>query len=204
MENVYLRRCNCSKYRAPCQSARFLHRTIAPRFFARDTQRIPRARLRRTELMPNGFAPANGKAAAACVWAWTSAAPAYAGVWEAQHEPIAAAGLAAAAVVEPESGFVRVGENLGWKGLPVGAILAHELGRPACIDGDAFCGALTEGAAGGARKKGAQRRTSRRCPRPLMRRLWHQPAPVVRRQRRACGDAPQWWADARNHKAVLR
>ena len=51
---------------------------------------------------------------------------------------------------------MRVGENLGWKGLPVGAILAHELGRPACIDGDAFCGALTEGAAGGARKKGTQ------------------------------------------------
>lgn len=48
--------------------------------------------------------------------------------WEAQHGPVDAVGLAAAAVVEPQSGFVRVGENLGWNDFPVGAMLAHELG----------------------------------------------------------------------------
>jgi len=64
--------------------------------------------------------------------------------WEAAHGAVEAIGIAAAAVIEPHTGTVKVGENLGWRNVPLRALLEDRLHRPVHLDVDAFCGALAE------------------------------------------------------------
>jgi glucokinase len=63
---------------------------------------------------------------------------------ESDYEAVDAVGLAAAAVVDHHTGFVRVGENIGWQNVPLRALIGERLNRPVHIDVDAFCGALAE------------------------------------------------------------
>ncbi len=64
--------------------------------------------------------------------------------WEALHGAVDAVGIAAAAVIDPRTGIVKVGENLGWRNVPLRALLEARLHKPVCLDVDAFCGALAE------------------------------------------------------------
>ena len=57
---------------------------------------------------------------------------------------IQAMGVSVAAVVDYRTGFVKVGENIGWRDVPLGAVLADAFGLPVAVDGDAFCGAWAE------------------------------------------------------------
>ncbi|MCB9138044.1 MAG: ROK family protein [Caldilineaceae bacterium] len=57
---------------------------------------------------------------------------------------VTAIGLAVAAVVDAASGFIYVGENVGWAQLPLGQKLIERFGLPIYIDTDAHCGALAE------------------------------------------------------------
>lgn len=63
---------------------------------------------------------------------------------EATIGTVQALGVAVAAVIEPRSGIVQVGENLGWRNVPLRRLLEDQLQRPVQIDVDAFCGALAE------------------------------------------------------------
>lgn len=72
-------------------------------------------------------------------------------LWEPVYGRVEAVGFALAAVVQADTGFVHVAENLGWSGLPFGESINAALGRPVQVDTDAFCGALAEGAVGAAR-----------------------------------------------------
>lgn len=63
---------------------------------------------------------------------------------EAEYGGVEAIGVAIAAVIDPKSGAVKVGENLGWRGVPLRALLEDCLRRPVQVDVDAFCGALAE------------------------------------------------------------
>lgn len=64
--------------------------------------------------------------------------------WEVVHGAVEAIGIAAAAVIDPKTGVVKVGENLGWRNVPLRTLLEDRLRRPVCLDVDAFCGALAE------------------------------------------------------------
>ena len=57
---------------------------------------------------------------------------------------IQAIGVSVAAVVDHRTGYVKVGENIGWRDVPLGAALADAFGLPVAVDGDAFCGAWAE------------------------------------------------------------
>lgn len=87
-------------------------------------------------------------------WGWPLPVEALAG-WLAIHladwGPVTGVGIAAAAVIEPGTGYVHVGENIGWNEQPVGATLASMLGCPVLLDTDAFCGALAEAHLGSGR-----------------------------------------------------
>ena len=63
---------------------------------------------------------------------------------EAEYGAVERVGVAIAAVIEPSSGLVKVGENLGWRGVPLRSLLEDRLRRPVRVDVDAFCGALAE------------------------------------------------------------
>ena len=71
--------------------------------------------------------------------------------WEPTYGHIGAIGLAAAAVIEPDTGYVQRGENLGWRDLPLGDILTTHWQRKVAVDCDAFCGALAEARYGSGR-----------------------------------------------------
>lgn len=58
--------------------------------------------------------------------------------------PIHAIGVSVAAVVDHATGYVKVGENIGWRDVPLGDVLAQACALPVAVDGDAFCGALAE------------------------------------------------------------
>jgi glucokinase len=58
--------------------------------------------------------------------------------------PAAALGVSVAGTVDRASGVVLVADNLGWSNLPLGPVLAAELGVPVRIDTDTFCGARAE------------------------------------------------------------
>jgi len=64
--------------------------------------------------------------------------------WEALHGTVDAVGIAVAAVIDPKTGVVKVGENLGWRNVPLRQLLENRLHRPVYLDVDAFCGALAE------------------------------------------------------------
>ncbi len=64
--------------------------------------------------------------------------------WEASYGRVASVGIAAAAVVDPVTGAVRVGENIGWRDVPLRSLLEARWQRPVQVDADAFCGALAE------------------------------------------------------------
>jgi glucokinase len=55
-----------------------------------------------------------------------------------------AVGIAVAAVIDPTTGNVKVGENLGWRNVSLQALLEDRLRKPVFVDVDAFCGALAE------------------------------------------------------------
>lgn len=55
-----------------------------------------------------------------------------------------AVGVAAAAVIDPKTGNVKVGENLGWRNVALRTLLEDRLQKPVFVDVDAFCGALAE------------------------------------------------------------
>lgn len=63
---------------------------------------------------------------------------------EATIGSVSAIGVAAAAVIDPKTGIVQVGENLGWRNVPLRTVLEDQLQRPVQVDVDAFCGALAE------------------------------------------------------------
>lgn len=63
---------------------------------------------------------------------------------EAEYGAVESVGVAIAAVIDPKTGTVQVGENLGWRNVPLGRLLEDHLRRPVQIDVDAFCGALAE------------------------------------------------------------
>lgn len=63
---------------------------------------------------------------------------------EATVGAVNAIGVAIAAVIDPNNGAVKVGENLGWRDVPLRTALEDQLRRPVQIDVDAFCGALAE------------------------------------------------------------
>lgn len=57
---------------------------------------------------------------------------------------VEAIGIAVAAVIDHNEGTIKVGENLGWRNIPLRSYLERELSRPVRVDVDAFCGALAE------------------------------------------------------------
>lgn len=59
-------------------------------------------------------------------------------------DPITSVGVAIAAVVDPRTGHVKVGENVGWRDVPLKRRLEEHLQLPVHVDVDAFCGALAE------------------------------------------------------------
>ena len=72
-------------------------------------------------------------------------------LWEPDYGAVEAAGFALAAVVQADTGFVHVAENLGWSGVPFGAAMSAALRQPVRVDTDAYCGALAEGTVGASR-----------------------------------------------------
>jgi glucokinase len=59
-------------------------------------------------------------------------------------EVVDAVGIAVAAVVDHRTGYIKVGENVGWHDLPLQALLEERWALPVFVDGDAQCGALAE------------------------------------------------------------
>jgi glucokinase len=65
--------------------------------------------------------------------------------------PVAGIGVGAAAQLQGESGLVRVAPNLGWRDVPLGALLAQRLGRPVRVVNDLSAAAWGELKAGAGR-----------------------------------------------------
>ncbi len=65
-------------------------------------------------------------------------------IMQGAGEVVDAVGIAVAAVVDPRTGYIKVGENVGWHDLPLKALLEARWGLPVFVDGDAMCGALAE------------------------------------------------------------
>ena len=63
---------------------------------------------------------------------------------------IQALGVSVAAVVDSQRGYVRIGENIGWRDVPLADFLRSEFGLPVKVDTDAFCGAMAENKLGNA------------------------------------------------------
>ena len=64
---------------------------------------------------------------------------------------IEALGVSVAGVVEPETGFVTRGENLGWREIPLGETFKRHFHLPVSVDTDVFCGAWAEHRVGNAK-----------------------------------------------------
>jgi len=65
-------------------------------------------------------------------------------IMQGAGEVVDAVGIAVAAVVDHRTGYIKVGENVGWRDLPLKALLEARWGLPVFVDGDAMCGALAE------------------------------------------------------------
>ena len=70
--------------------------------------------------------------------------------WEIDSGDIEGVGISVAALVD-DTGRILRAENLGWSDVPLAAIVAGAVGRPARVDSDVFCGALYEMRVGHAR-----------------------------------------------------
>ncbi|WP_217546488.1 ROK family protein [Streptomyces sp. GbtcB6] len=70
-----------------------------------------------------------------------------------QHfgEPASAAGLAVPGIVDERAGIAVYAANLGWRDVPLRALLADRLGIPAALGHDVRTGALAEGRLGAGR-----------------------------------------------------
>ncbi|MBW7886194.1 MAG: ROK family protein [Caldilineaceae bacterium] len=64
--------------------------------------------------------------------------------WRSQGTSVEGLGLGVAAVVDHRTGHVRVGENVGWRDVPLQQLLATRCQIPVRVDVDASCGALAE------------------------------------------------------------
>lgn len=63
--------------------------------------------------------------------------------WSIEPATLDGIGVSAAAVVGGDGAILRA-ENIGWRDVPLGRLLADAFGRPAVVDTDVFCGALFE------------------------------------------------------------
>jgi glucokinase len=70
---------------------------------------------------------------------------------EQYGEPAAAAGLAVPGIVDEERGIAAYAANLGWKDVPLRALLAERLGMPVALGHDVRTGGLAEGRIGAGR-----------------------------------------------------
>ncbi|MFF2201381.1 ROK family protein [Streptomyces sp. NPDC058145] len=74
---------------------------------------------------------------------------------ETYGEPAAAAGIAVPGIVDDEHGIAVYAANLGWRDVPLRALLAERLGVPVALGHDVRTGGLAEGRIGAG--KGADR-----------------------------------------------
>lgn len=80
---------------------------------------------------------------------------AFLGGAEREGLSVTALGVSVAGVVEPVTGLVRRGENLGWQEVPLGEMLHHRFRLPVSVDTDVFCGAWAEHQVGSAQDLGS-------------------------------------------------
>ncbi|WP_330458509.1 ROK family protein [Streptomyces sp. NBC_00820] len=66
-------------------------------------------------------------------------------------EPAAAAGLAVPGIIDEEQGVAVFAANLGWRDVPLRALVAERLGMPAALGHDVRTGGLAEGRLGAGR-----------------------------------------------------
>lgn len=72
---------------------------------------------------------------------------------EAAGEPVAAAGVVVPGIVDERRGVAVLSTNLGWRNVPLAAVLAERLGRPVAFGHDVRAGAIAELALGAGQGK---------------------------------------------------